>query len=77
MVCNDLKNSYNMIARYRILTVHSTAADIAHVPYVAAADSARIDIEQFSAITSWLHRMLQRPAVVKCMDILKPDTATA
>jgi glutathione S-transferase len=49
----------------------STVADVAHVSYVAEAKSAGINIKQFPALSSWYTEMLQRPAVVRGLNMLK------
>ncbi|KAJ6039567.1 glutathione S-transferase [Penicillium canescens] len=42
-----------------------TVADAVYVSYVAEANSAGVDIEQFPALNSWYNRMLRRPAVAR------------
>ena len=43
----------------------STLADLLHLPYVAAAGSAGLDLERFPELTIWYDRVYQRPAVQK------------
>ncbi|KAB8235822.1 hypothetical protein ETB97_011209 [Aspergillus alliaceus] len=42
-----------------------TLADLLHLPYVAAAGSAGLDLERFPELTTWFDRVYQRPAVQK------------
>ncbi|KAE8354404.1 putative glutathione-S-transferase theta, GST [Aspergillus coremiiformis] len=42
-----------------------TLADLLHLPYVAAASSAGLDLERFPELTTWYNRVYQRPAVQK------------
>ncbi|KAE8143059.1 hypothetical protein BDV38DRAFT_97358 [Aspergillus pseudotamarii] len=42
-----------------------TLADLLHLPYVAAAGSAGLDLERFPELTIWYDRVYQRPAVQK------------
>ncbi|KAE8376887.1 hypothetical protein BDV26DRAFT_282276 [Aspergillus bertholletiae] len=42
-----------------------TLADLLHLPYVAAASSAGLDLERFPELTIWFDRVYQRPAVQK------------
>ncbi|KAB8274563.1 hypothetical protein BDV30DRAFT_208774 [Aspergillus minisclerotigenes] len=45
-----------------------TLADLLHLPYVAAAGSAHLDLEMFPELTRWYDRVYQRPAVQKGFD---------
>ncbi|RAQ62081.1 glutathione-S-transferase theta [Aspergillus flavus] len=45
-----------------------TLADLVHLPYVAAAGSAGLDLERFPELTIWYDRVYQRPAVQKGFD---------
>lgn len=42
---------------------HSTVADIAHFPYVAAASQYGFDLERFPELTGWYDRMMRRHGV--------------
>ncbi|KAL1964553.1 hypothetical protein VTN77DRAFT_6850 [Rasamsonia byssochlamydoides] len=53
-----------------------TIADIAHVPFIVAADAAGIDIEKFPHLTAWYNRMLRRPAVKKGLAVVEREPAT-
>lgn len=53
----------------------STIVDVLHVPYVAEAKSAGIDIDQFPALQSWYENMLQRPAVLRGLRILEKEAS--
>ncbi|KAE8337263.1 hypothetical protein BDV24DRAFT_140202 [Aspergillus arachidicola] len=45
-----------------------TLADLLHLPYVAAAGSAGLDLERFPELTIWYDRVYTRPAVQKGFD---------
>lgn len=45
-----------------------TIADVAVFPWVARADEAGVDVEQFPELTAWLERMERRPAVKRVLE---------
>ncbi|KAF7593654.1 hypothetical protein BBP40_011060 [Aspergillus hancockii] len=50
-----------------------SVADIVHIPYIAGAKHAGLDIKQFPALEAWYTRTLRHPSVTEALEQLGED----